>query len=181
MNNKIRCILVVFFFGNIFSQQENILNIDSTQCQNFLSLIDYKYKNNICFDSIKSEMEIFQFFNCLLTCEGNKKKSKLGNVFSLGNVAAHIPPVTIELGALYLISAKFYEKKDFALAIALRDSLTGKINPDGCIKKTYSSYRAWFNKLKEYGISKARELDFDPLQGTGLNWYGTYNRGHKKE
>jgi hypothetical protein len=32
-------------------------------------------------------------------------------------------------------------------------------------------YRNWFRKVREIGLTKARELGLDPLDKTGVHWY----------
>jgi hypothetical protein len=117
-----------------------------------------------------SEEEIFKGIECLLSLEGNKNDSKIIGATSV-YTSQIFGPSTIETAALYYISYLYYRKWDHALAARLVSG-KGLVEDDETIHNAYEAYRAWYKKLKEVGIAKSKEMGLDPLNGSGIAWYG---------
>lgn len=107
---------------------------------------------------------------CLLGCKGNKNPAKISGV-THAYVSEILPSATVELAALFYISYLYKANYTHADGIALKDK-DGNINPPGSLEKAYASYEKWFKEVKEVGLQKAREMELDPLEGSGLIWYG---------
>lgn len=118
---------------------------------------------------ISNERARLEAMECLLDLEGNTKRSTI--------VAATRPDTsqtfgaaTVEVAALYYVSYLYYEKWGHAGAAFLRRK--GDVTTDReSVAEAYKAYRKWFIKVKEIGLSRAREEQLDPFQNTDLSWY----------
>ena len=107
---------------------------------------------------------------CLLKLEGNKGQAKFSGAVK-DNVSQIFEHATVEVAALYYISYLYYQKFDHANAVALRDERTGKVNSPEIVKEAYEYYRDWFKEIKKVGLTKAKEMEMDPLKGKPIKWY----------
>jgi len=88
------------------------------------------------------------------------------------------PPVN--LAALWAISYVYTSDFNHSLAIALvgqdaasSDSNGMYVTKQEAVHRAYRAYRVWFEKVEKLGLPRARADNLDPLEGTGLCWYGT--------
>lgn len=106
---------------------------------------------------------------CLLKLEGKTNPSKFSATVSL-YLSTRFPPPSVEVAALYYVSYIYHKNWRHAQAMVLVDA-EGKKNTKKSIKTAYKAYRAWFEKVKEIGLKKARQQNLDPLDGTDVRWY----------
>jgi hypothetical protein len=121
-------------------------------------------------DNLLTERERIEAIACLLKHRGDKRPARFGGATNL-SVSQILPSATVDLASLYYVSYLFTGNWQHADGIALwnRD---GVMNPPGSVDLAYASYIAWFQRVKSMGISEARKQGLDPLEGTGLHWYG---------
>jgi hypothetical protein len=83
---------------------------------------------------------------------------------------------TLEVAALYMISAIYFGKVPFANAplltdlsvpVGQREARNSKAN----LRRGFESARKWSRECKERGIEKMREEMRDPLQSGKVGWY----------
>jgi hypothetical protein len=124
--------------------------------------------------SDKNKLDAIQ---CFLSAEGDKRKALIGGVTRY-DVSQTFALPDVELAALYAISYIYTGRYDHASAIALRGSgayisdKTGDyVTSDEAVKRAYSAYREWFNRLHTIGFTAAKSANLQPLDGTGLSWY----------
>ena len=117
-----------------------------------------------------SDTDALEAMNCLIKNRGNRTIAKIGGATNLA-VSQQLPEPTVELAALYYISYIFTKSYQHADGIALWDD-AGTINPPHSIESAYSAYITWLNEVRKVGVSKARRLRLDPLNRSGLAWYG---------
>lgn len=108
--------------------------------------------------------------SCLLQCRGITREAGISGATHY-EVSAGLPRATVELAALYYISFLFTGQRTHADGVALWNS-DGVINPPGSIDTAYEAYERWFRRVQELGLATAREQGLNPLEGTGLAWYG---------
>ncbi|HQY68746.1 MAG TPA: hypothetical protein PLD38_15835 [Pyrinomonadaceae bacterium] len=117
-----------------------------------------------------SESEsILAAIECLLTMEGDKSRARFSGATRF-DTSQTFEPATSDVGALYYISFLYLKKWDHSNAVALVDK-DNRLNHPESISIAYRAYRKWFKKIKDEGITKAREQKLDPLEGTGIRWY----------
>lgn len=117
-----------------------------------------------------TDAETLIAIECLLSARGDLSPARFGGA-TKQNVSQVLPPATIELAALYYISYLFSRDWQHASGVALWDD-KGRINPSGAIPKAYSGYTKWLDRVKAKGLAESRVRRLNPLQGTGLRWYG---------
>lgn len=117
-----------------------------------------------------TDQDVLQAIGCLLQLHGNKHPARFTGVTHL-DVSQILPQASVELAALYYISYLFTGNFKHADGIALVNR-SRVINPDGAIDIAYHAYTVWFERVKSMGLLTARTLVLNPLQGTGLSWYG---------
>ncbi|MCZ2391517.1 MAG: hypothetical protein LC113_10625 [Acidobacteria bacterium] len=114
---------------------------------------------------------------CLLKLEGRKDQGvRFG---STPGGSQRVPIASVEVNALYTISELFYGDDASAGAIALIDvppQVSGEFdtlvfNSDATVAKAFRSYRKWFERVKEIGLTQARRSLLDPLANSGVRWY----------
>jgi len=116
------------------------------------------------------EQRILKGIQCLLNLEGSKHDSIFKG--ATGPLTSQtFGPTSVEVAALYYISYLYYRKWDYALAAQLVTD-QGFVNDSDSIRKAYTAYKKWFKKVKQIGLEKARAEGLDPLDGTGISWYG---------
>ena len=108
---------------------------------------------------------------CLLKLEGKTSKS----IHPFANISLRlderIPGPKIEVAALYHIAAYYHNNWQHAQAMLLIDH-KGKRNTKKSIRQAFRAYRAWLEKVKRIGLEEASKQNLDPLDGTGIRWYG---------
>jgi hypothetical protein len=114
------------------------------------------------------EKSIMCGIECLLKLEGDKRISNIGANLSLNTSRTDIPNPTVEIAALYKISAIFGCAQDVHVII-LRDK-EGNGNGQNAINKAYKYYREWFKKIKSMGLKKARLMQMNPLKNKDIYW-----------
>jgi hypothetical protein len=117
-----------------------------------------------------SDEEVLLAMDCLLRNQGNRGNAVISGVTRL-SVSQILPRATVDLASLYYVSYLFTGNYQHGDGIALWNR-KGGINPPGGVETAYASYRAWFKKVKSVGLAEARKQHLDPLEGTGLYWYG---------
>jgi hypothetical protein len=128
-------------------------------------------------------------FDLLLSLQGNKQPfyGSLGNPKAASLVVVPVPgfelteaqkekAITVEVAALYLISAIHHERLDFAQSPLLSDtSLPPKervaANKPAYVDRAFQSSRDWVQRCKKVGLPKLREQKDDPLRASGLRWW----------
>jgi hypothetical protein len=87
--------------------------------------------------------------------------------------------ITIEVTALYLISAIFYGDVEFAQAPYLTDGRPVKkqrFNTRERVAKAWASVDKWLERCKDEELSTLREKGVAPLNNSGVRFWGTSNR-----
>ena len=127
----------------------------------------------------------------LLKCKGNKKYfygAGLGHRYSAtliplptGNAKADESRViTVEVAALYLISAIFYDSLEFAQAPYLADGSRVKMNRFNTrarVSEAWRSVERWNERLQVEGLRVLREKKDAPLQTSKAQFWGTSESG----
>jgi hypothetical protein len=124
-----------------------------------------------------SEAEKLQAIECFLTLENDLGPAAFGGAVRM-DISQTFAPPHVNLAALYAISYVYSGRYDHAAAVALRGEGASTTNSSGnyvtksaAVRKAYSSYRVWFAKVRQLGITRAREKGLQPLEGSGLTWY----------
>lgn len=112
----------------------------------------------------------------LLKYKGDTRKCFMKikcNTKNLGYAGAK-SQYSLQLEALYIINSLFFS--DFTVyspCPILVDSATDEeATVEGAIiDKAYVAYEAWFAKVKEIGVAKAKADNLDPLSDSGLKWF----------
>jgi hypothetical protein len=84
--------------------------------------------------------------------------------------------ITIEVAALYLISAIYYETLEFAQAPYLTDGTPvqwQKFNTSERVSKAWDSVEAWMKAFKSGGIESLRSRQQSPLTGSKVHFWGS--------
>ena len=87
------------------------------------------------------------------------------------------PVITVEIASLYLISAIYYGRLDFAEGPVLvnRTKSAGErklLNNDNRqMKRVYDTYADWVKKVKAEGLDALRQRNEPPLAGTRFGWW----------
>jgi hypothetical protein len=118
----------------------------------------------------KDEKNIIEAIDCLLKLKGNTNQTQYSAITNLKYLEAKIPSPTIEVVALYRISALYYQKWRHANAIVLVDK-DRRQNTKEAVDAAYKSYEAWFEKVKKIGLEEARKQKLDPLADSDVSWY----------
>lgn len=144
-------------------------NIDSLKLDKKITIRIREPQKGFLQDNLHTDEQIVEAIECFLTCKGNKKKSSVSGATNM-YVSQIFPKASVELAALFYISYLYTANYTFADGIALW-SKEGGINPPRAIEIAYDSYKKWFKKVQEIGLSAARKMELNPLEGTGLSWY----------
>lgn len=116
------------------------------------------------------EVETIEAIACLLRLEGNLEPARFSGVTHMDE-SQTLPRATVEVGALYYASYVFLRHWDHASGIAIVDQ-KGRFNQPSSVHRAYRYYRRWLSELQRIGVSEARKQHLDPVQGSGLRWYG---------
>jgi len=102
-----------------------------------------------------------------------------GTVQAVPSCDAGSSQITVEVAALYLISAIFFEDLEFAgppfLCAISKVSKTCTDNTGNSRKRIKKAWRAtldWNKKAQKSGITYMRERNLHPLSGAGLSFVG---------
>ena len=146
-------------------------NTKNVSCQFWQSLVDPTVKRPPITPTPDENdpMVVQDAIGCLLELQGKTNRGNFSGATRF-DISDAFDPATVEVGALYYVSCLFTGKRDFTSAVALRDS-NGKYNTPKSVKIAYEKYRDWYKKVKELGVTKAREMKLDPLQGSNVHWY----------
>jgi hypothetical protein len=124
-----------------------------------------------------SEAEKLQAIECFLTLENDLEPAAFGGAVRL-DVSQTFAPAHVNLAALYAISYVYSGHYDHAAAVALRgegasttDGSGNYVTKPAAVRKAYSSYRAWFAKVRPLGLARSQQQGLQPLEGSGLTWY----------
>ena len=108
--------------------------------------------------------------SCLLMLEANRGEGKFSGATRF-EVSQLFPQATVELDALFVISAIYNQSWRHADGVALADA-RGKIqNAVSGPKRAFPFVRRWYDRIQRLGLVKARSQGDDPLKGSGLHWY----------
>lgn len=113
--------------------------------------------------------KLLEATECLLKLKGKTSSSNLSSLFGLGH-SSRIPSPTVEVAALYYISALYHKKWRHANGIILVDKDEERNNKES-VETAFKSYEAWFEKVKKIGLEEARKQKLDPLADSGVSWY----------
>src|SRR3990167_6218031 len=124
-----------------------------------------------------SDSQTVDAIACLLDAEADSRPASISG--SIGQRTGQIfEPAPANLAALYYISYLFKRRYAHASGVGLRGEDAGHevggqyVTRPEAIRRAYSSYRKWFARLKKIGLCKARATGLDPLEASGLWWYG---------
>lgn len=84
--------------------------------------------------------------------------------------------ITIEVAALYLISAIYYQSLEFAQAPYLTDGSRVKMqrfNTTSRVAKAWRAVEEWYPRVKSDGLAKLREQKQSPLGKAGVHFWAT--------
>lgn len=153
----------------------------------WLASADYQQSN-------QATEEIFNrgetMFDLLLNQQGNQKPfmgTLLGNPQSATVTVKPLPGfplspsqqekvVTVEVASLYLISAIYYQRLDFAQNPLLADLKLPPgervaANKKEYITRAFQAVKEWVRKSKQFGMVWLRKQGEDPLKGVKLCWW----------
>ena len=126
-----------------------------------------------------SEAGRLEAIKCLLSAEDDTRTS----VFEMrGNSewSQMYSAPSVNLAALWTISYIYTSDFNHSLAMALvgqdaasSDSNGIYVTKQEAVHRAFRAYRVWYEKVKRIGLSRAQADNLDPLEGTGLCWYGT--------
>jgi hypothetical protein len=126
-----------------------------------------------------SEDERLRAINCFLSAENDTRSSVFDARGDLEWSQMYSAP-PVNLAALWAISYVYTSDFNHSLAIALvgqdaasSDSNGMYVTKQEAVHRAYRAYRVWFEKVEKLGLPRARADNLDPLEGTGLCWYGT--------
>lgn len=145
--------------------------MQDVDCNYWWSRVDHTIQlpKNTPEKDLKDEKNVIEAIGCLLKLKGNTTPTTYSAVINLRYLESRLPKPTIELAALSQISEIYYQNRNHANAIVLIDT-NGQQNTKESIESAYKSYEAWFEKVKEIGVEKARQQKLDPLSGTDVRW-----------
>ena len=141
-------------------------------CDRWRAMIDPHVKSNEREPDVENvtEREAMEGIACLLTYQGNQRAGKFSGATRF-DISQTFPDATIELDALYTISAIYYGKWKHARGIALVDQSPKILKPKAGAKRAFPYLQGWFQRLKAKGLERLRSEHDDPLNGSGLRWY----------
>jgi hypothetical protein len=126
-----------------------------------------------------SEEERLGAINCFLSAEDDTRASVFDARGNSEWSQMYSAP-RVNLAALWAISYVYASDFTHSLAIALvgedaasSDSNGIYVTKQEAVHRAYRAYRVWFEKVQRLGLSRAQADNLDPLEGTGLCWYGT--------
>lgn len=121
--------------------------------------------------------EIVSMIEELLKYKGDTRKCfmkiKCNSSDQLG-YAGNKSQYSLQLEALYIINSLFFENfaKYSPCPLLVDPATEEEATIEGAIiDKAYEAYEAWFIKMKEMGVAKAKADNLDPLAGSGLKWF----------
>jgi hypothetical protein len=127
-----------------------------------------------------TEAEKLDAIQCLLGEENDLRAGGFGGA-TRPNVSQLFGPTQANLNALYFISYIYGGNFNHASANALEGNGANighwqYVTSDAAIHRAYQAYRIWFSKVRQMGLANAWRADLQPLDGTGLSWYGGHAR-----
>jgi hypothetical protein len=127
--------------------------------------------------ALLTETERLEAIQCLLGVENDTRAASMGGA-TRPVVSQLFGETPVNLAALYAISYIYTGRYDHADAIALQGDDASSTDSHGlyvtkasAIHRAYWAYRAWFARVRQIGLARARQLGLRPLDGTGLDWY----------
>jgi hypothetical protein len=125
-----------------------------------------------------TETEKLNAIQCLLEAQNDLRPASFGGVTRL-DVSQIFAPVRANLAALFAISYIYNGRYDHADAVALQGDNASYSDSDGfyatkssAVHKAYQAHRAWFAKVRQIGLARAKQAGLQPLDDTDLDWYG---------
>lgn len=163
-------LLLIVSFAQPMKKEQ--INTSCDDCLYWQSKVDQRIRlsKNTPEKNEKDEKNIIEAIACLLKLKGNTTQTKYSAIVSFKLVEANLPTPTVEIAALYKISALYHQQWNHAEAIVLVDE-NRNMNKKESIETAYRSYEAWFEKVKTIGLQKAIEQKLEPLADSGVNWY----------
>jgi hypothetical protein len=152
-------------------QKQHASSAQSNSCNRWRSLVDPKAPHESPrpdFDKLSDE-EAFIGIDCLLAMQGIRRHGAFGGATRL-DVSQLYPEATVELDALYVVSAIYNQKWQHAQGIALMDKNGAILRPHAAAKRAFPFARKWYLRARKMGLPKMRELNDDPLKGSGVRW-----------
>lgn len=165
--NKLKILFFVILLIMILGTSE-IMSQDCSYWHKSVGVKNLKYAGSKIDE--KNPVKIIEGIECLLKLEGNQSRGAFSGATNF-QVSELLPPSTVEICALYYISWLFYENYEHASGVALVDESNLRLNSKKSIMMAYTSYRNWFETVKEIGLEEARKQNLDPLKGSGVRWY----------
>jgi hypothetical protein len=124
-----------------------------------------------------SDAKKLHAIECLLTADADMRPAAFSGATQF-EISQTFAPARVNLAALYAISYIYTGRYDHASAVALRgkdasytDSKGNYVTKATAIRKAYKAYRIWFSKVRQIGLTNAKNSGLQPLEGTGLRWY----------
>ena len=141
-------------------------------CDAWWATVDPKVRTSSNLPDVEqlSDSDAVNGVECLLALEGNHRRGKFSGSTRL-DISQLFPDATVEIDALYMISAIYHRRWAHARGIALVDERPLIVRPNTAAKRAFPFVRQWFERLKSEGLEKLRERMDDPLNGSGLRWY----------
>jgi len=166
------CIPLLLILSFAQSMKKEQINTSCDDCLYWQSKVDQSIRlpENTPEKNEKDEKNIVAAISCLLKLKGKAAETKYSAIVSFKLVEAKLPTPTVEIAALYKISALYHQQWNHAEAIVLVDE-NRNMNKKESIESAYKAYEAWFEKVKKIGLQKAREDKLEPLADAGVSWY----------
>lgn len=117
-----------------------------------------------------SEAESVVGISCLLKLEGDQRPGIFSGATRV-DVSQVFPQATVELDALYVISAIYNQKWSHASGIALVDRKSRLLSPRAGAKLAFPAVKAWYLRVQHDSLQKLRIEQDDPLKTSGVKWY----------
>lgn len=162
-----------FLIGLFLMSALNANTPSTVDCSKWQSQVDASvvYSGTSPIVSKLNPEEKIQAISCLMELEGRRGAAKIGGV-TRPDVSQILPEVSIEIAALFYIRFIYVGKWDHCDGIALMDK-GGKLNKSSSVKKVFTSYKKWFEKVKALGIEEAKAKGLDPMDDCRdvVRWY----------
>lgn len=141
-------------------------------CERWRAMVDPQARSSTNRPDVEhlSEAESLAGIACLLSLEGDRRLGKFSGATRM-DVSQFFPRATIELDALYVISAIYNEKWDHASGVALVDRKSRILSPRAAAKLAFPAVKAWYLRVQGGSLQELRIAQDDPLKTSGVKWY----------
>jgi len=145
---------------------------DKAVCDQWRAMVDPDAQSSSKAPDVEqlSEEEAATGIACMLAFEGNRRVGRFSGATRL-DISQNFADATVELDALYVISAIYNRQWRHARGVALVDRRPKILSPEAGASKAFPFVKRWHQRLRENGLEKLRAEHDDPLNGSGLRWY----------